>query len=161
MRIRFLRLFSLCVILTGARSSHAEDLKQALMLELTDGSCVAYYLETRPKVSFNGTDLVLSASDVEVSYPFDKVRKYTFEMADPSSVSSPSGDGSSVQVLAEGVRFSGLPAGSEVAVYTADGRKVSSLRADADGSCRVSLSTMPAGVYVISYGKCNLKMMKR
>ena len=158
MRIRFLRLFSLCVILTCARFSHAEDLKQALMLELTDGSRVAYYLETRPKVSFSGTDLVLSASDVEVSYPFDKVRKYTFEMADPSSVSSPSGDGSSVQVLAESVRFS---AGSEVTVYTADGRKVSSLRADADGSCRVSLATMPAGVYVISYGKCNLKMMKR
>ena len=161
MRIRFLRLFSLCVILTCARFSHAEDLKQALMLELMDGSRVAYYLETRPKVSFSGTDLVLSASDVEVSYPFDKVRKYTFEMADPSSVSSPSGDGASVQVLAEGVRFSGLPAGSEVTVYTADGRKVSSLRADTDGGCRVSLATMPTGVYVISYGKCNLKMMKR
>ena len=146
MRIRFLRLFSLCVILTCARFSHAEDLKQALMLELMDGSRVAYYLETRPKVSFSGTDLVLSASDVEVSYPFDKV---------------PSGDGTSVQVLAESVRFSGLPAGSEVTVYTADGRKVSSLRADADGSCRVSLATMPTGVYVISYGKCNLKMMKR
>lgn len=161
MKIGFIRLLVLSGFLTDTAVSVAEDLKQALMLELTDGSRVAYYLETRPKVSFSGTDLVLSASDVEVSYPFDKVRKYTFEMADPSSVSSPSGDGSSVQVLAEGVRFSGLPAGSEVAVYTADGRKVSSLRADADGGCRVSLSTMPTGVYVISYGMCNLKMMKR
>lgn len=161
MKIGFIRLLVLSGFLTDTAVSVAEDLKQALMLELTDGSRVAYYLETRPKVSFSGTDLVLSASDVEVSYPFDKVRKYTFEMADPSSVSSPSGDGSSVQVLAEGVRFSGLPAGSEVTVYTADGRKVSSLRADADGGCRVFLATMPAGVYVISYGKCNLKMMKR
>lgn len=161
MKIGFIRLLVLSGFLTDTAVSVAEDLKQALMLELMDGSRVAYYLETRPKVSFNGTDLVLSASDVEVSYPFDKVRKYTFEMADPSSVSSPSGDGSSVQVLAESVRFSGLPAGSEVTVYTADGRKVSLLRADADGGCRVSLATMPAGVYVISYGKCNLKMMKR
>ena len=161
MKIGFIRLLVLSGFLTVTAVSVAEDLKQALMLELTDGSRVAYYLETRPKVSFSGTDLVLSASDVEVSYPFDKVRKYTFELADPSSVSSPSGDGTSVQVLAESVRFSGLPAGSEVTVYTADGRKVSSLRAYADGSCRVSLATMPAGVYVISYGKCNLKMMKR
>ena len=161
MKIGFIRLLVLSGFLTDTAVSVAENLKQALMLELTDGSRVAYYLETRPKVSFSGTDLVLSASDVEVSYPFDKVRKYTFEMADPSSVSSPSGDGSSVQVLAEGVRFSGLPAGSEVTVYTVDGRKVSSLRADANGGCRVSLATMPTGVYVISYGKCNLKMMKR
>lgn len=139
MRIRFLRLFSLCVILTCARSSHAEDLKQALMLELTDGSSVAYYLETRPRSASAVPTLVLSASDVEVSYPFDKVRKYTFEMADPSSVSSPSGDGSSVQVLAESVRFSGLPA--RIGSSGLYGRRQKSLFAPC--GCRRQLPCIP------------------
>lgn len=161
MNIRFLRLLSLSLILTGAQIGLADEAKQALMLELRDGSRVAYYLESRPKVTFSGSDLCLSTFDVEVSYPFDEVRKYTFEMADPTSVSAPSGGSSAVQVHSDGVRFSGLSSGAEVSVYAADGRRVLVRRAGSDGSCSVSLETMPAGVYVIQYGKSNLKMMKR
>ena len=53
MNIRFLRLLSLSLVLTGAQIGLADEAKQALMLELRDGSRVAYYLESRPKVTFS------------------------------------------------------------------------------------------------------------
>lgn len=161
MSTRFLRLLSLFLVLIGAQISLADEAKQVLMLELRDGSRVAYYLESHPKVTFSGSDLCLSTFDVEVSYPFDEVRKYTFEMANPTAVSAPSGGSSAVQVHSDGVRFSGLSSGAEVSVYAANGRRVLVRRAGSDGSCSVSLEAMPAGVYVIQYGKSNLKMMKR
>lgn len=161
MNICFLRLLSLSLFLSGAKICLADETKQILMLELRDGSRVAYYLESCPKVTFSGSDLCLSTFDVKVNYPFDEVRKYTFEMADPSSVSAPSSGSSVVQVHSDGVRFSGLSSSVEVSVYAADGRRVLVRRAGSDGNCSVSLETMPAGVYVIQYGKSNLKMMKR
>ena len=161
MNIRFLHFLFLVFVLTKPQVGLADKPKQALMLELRDGSRVAYYLESRPKVTFSGSDLCLSTFDVEVSYPFSEVRKYTFEMADPSSVSAHSGGSSAVRVLSDGVQFSGLSSGAEVSVYAADGRRVLVRRAGSDGNCSVSLAIMPAGVYVIQYGKSNLKIMKR
>lgn len=161
MNIRFLRLLSLSLALSASQIGLADEAKQALMLELRDGSRVAYYLESRPKVTFSDSDFCLSTFDVEVSYPFDEVHKYTFEMADPTAVSAPSGASSAVQVHSDGVRFFGLFSGEEVSVYAADGRRVLVRLVGSDGSCSVSLETMPAGVYVIQYGKSNLKMMKR
>ena len=161
MSTRFLRLLSLFLFFIEVQISLADEAKQVLMLELRDGSRVAYYLESRPKVTFSGSDLCLSTFDVEVSYPFDEVHKYTFEIVDPTAVSAPSGGSSAVQVHSDGVRFSGLSSGAEVSVYAADGRRVLVRRAGSDGSCSVSLEAMPAGVYVIQYGKSNLKMMRR
>lgn len=84
-----LRLSCLCVLSSGTLFLRAGDLEQALVLQLSDGSRVVYFLETRPKVTFEDGRLVLSASGMEASYPLDQVRKYTFEMADPTSVPVP------------------------------------------------------------------------
>ena len=161
MNIRFLSLLSLFLVLTGAQSSLADEAKQTLMLELRDGSRVAYYLESRPKVTFSGSNLCLSTFDVEVSYPFDEVCKYTFEMINPSSVSAPSNGSSAVQVNSNGVQFFGLSSDAEVSVYTADGRRILMRCADSNGNCSVSFEMMQTGVYVIQYEKSSLKITKR
>ena len=44
MSTRFLRLLSLFLVLIGAQISLGDEAKQVLMLELRDGSRVAYYL---------------------------------------------------------------------------------------------------------------------
>lgn len=157
-----LRLSCLCVLSSGTLFLRAGDLEQALVLQLRDGSRVVYFLETRPKVTFEDGRLVLSASGMEAGYPLDQVRKYTFEMADPTSVSVPGMVGTGgVQVTANGVYFTGLRVGTGVSVYTADGRKVSEVRAEADGGCRVSLQALPKGIYVIRNGVSTLKIMKK
>lgn len=161
MNIRFLCLFSLFMFIPRVHVSFADDGKQALMLELKNGSRVAYYLDSRPKISFSASELLLSAFDVEVSYPFDEVLRYTFEESYATSVSNSMEKPVAVQIHEDEVSFSNLAPDTNVFVYTVDGRNVSTLRIGKSGNCRVSLENMPVGIYVIQYGKFNVKVVKK
>ena len=54
------------------------------------------------------------------------------------------------------VYFFNLPAGSDIAVYTVDGRIVKTLAADGDAV--LSLEDVPAGIYIVNVNKTTIKI---
>lgn len=160
MNIRFLSLLiSFCFFML-AQMVFSDNGKQALILQLKDGSRVAYYLESYPKITFSGSDLLLTTSDIKVYYPFDELQKYTFEKQKPSSILSSSAAMSSVQLSKDNISFKGMSYGEQIAIFTMDGHKVVSQIVGSDGSCVISLKALPAGIYVVQYGKSNIKILK-
>lgn len=112
-------------------------------------------------LSFKGSVLHVVSGDVTVDYPLDQVWKHTFEEVEASAVTERHAGVGVVRVVGNQVRFSGLPSGQAVSVYSADGRQVACYRVGGDGCGELSLQACPAGLYVIKYGKSTLKIMKR
>lgn len=161
MKLNLLCHLCLGVLLSGAMVVRGTDLETALVLSFKDGTKMAYHLSARPVLSFKGSVLHVVSGDVTVDYPLDQVWKHTFEEVEASAVTERHAGVGVVRVVGNQVRFSGLPSGQAVSVYSADGRQVACYRVGGDGCGELSLQACPAGLYVIKYGKSTLKIMKR
>lgn len=153
-------LLSACLV-AGVTSAFGDNLKQTLMLGFKDGSRVAYFLETQPVLSFQKTELHVVSGDVSMVYPLSDVYMHSFEMVDPSAVTSLGADTESVRVEGDKIVFSGCAKGQKIQVFTSDGKCVSEGYIGNDGNGKTSLSSCPAGLYIVKCGMSTLKMLKK
>lgn len=159
MRYDLLRNLVFGSFLAGSMLVFGDELKPALMLQFQDGSQIAYFLETRPVLSFDNQSLHVVSGNVTMDYPIIQVKKHTFEQVSSTSVTElPSGV---VRIEGNKVFFSGFTSGQKIAAYASDGRQVAVLEIGPDGNGELSLQALPAGLYVIRYGVSTLKMMKK
>ena len=73
----------------------------------------------------------------------------------PAIFSSPYHQGRDV------MSFEGLPRGTVVELYTADGRQLSSQKTSGDATTEISLTDQPAGTYYVKIGDAQYKFEKR
>lgn len=159
MRYDLLRNLVFGPFLAGSMLVFGDELKPALMLQFQDGSQIAYYLETRPVLSFDNQSLHVVSGNVTMDYPIIQVKKHTFEQVLSTSV--PELSSGVVRIEGNKVFFSGFTSGQKIAAYASDGRQVAVLEIGPDGNGELSLQALPAGLYVIRYGVSTLKMMKK
>ncbi len=161
MKQRFSFLIVACALLGTATPAFAEDEEQAMVLHLKDGSQVAYFLSSRPKLTFFDSKLTLKTVLAEVSYPTEELARYCFENTKPTAIGEVGNGQKAVRFEGDEIRLSGFASGEQLDVYATDGRKVASLRVGANGSATVSLQALPAGVYLIHHGVSTYKVEKR
>lgn len=119
----------------------------------------------------NGTALRFENSGISVEYTVQEIEYLTFETYDFAQdeyyVGSMSSGVESAKLVEPSFRFvgktvvvSGMAAGSRMAVYTLAGVPALSAVADSEGRAEISLSGMPAGVYLLSGGglKCKITL---
>ncbi|GAB6983187.1 hypothetical protein JCM15908A_15620 [Prevotella dentasini JCM 15908] len=113
-----------------------------------DGKATYFALSAQPKVTFEGSELVLTAGQETVNYPLTDV--LTFEFADETAgIGSASANGGNVVFrLGSSVRGEGLQPGSRVVVYGVNGQTIGAAVADANGSVEISLSGQ-TGVFIV------------
>lgn len=159
MRCDFLRNLVFGFFLVGSMLAFGDDLKPALMLQFQDGAQIAYFLETRPVLSFENQNLHVVSGNVIMDYPIIQVKKHTFKQVRPTSVTDL--HFGVVRIEGNKVFFSGFTSGQKIMAYASDGRQVAALEIRSDGNGELSLQAFPAGLYVIRYGVSTLKMMKK
>lgn len=128
MKKAFLSLLSLTALTTSA-----DDLKagySSVEVRTVSGETTTIVLTDDMTTTFTSTDIIFADATNTVSIPLAQLRTYSFVPA----------------VIPEGI--SGVPAvqGDITAVYTADGRQIS------------SLESAPAGLYIVKCGKTTLKI---
>ena len=122
----------------------------AVVVNMTDGTKTVFMLTDKPVITYSGNNLVLKASTKEASVPVTSIINVTLEDHNTPTKIQP--------VLTDRMLFQQLPAGSEVRVYTVDGKSVCTLTADSDGSVSLDLSRLPRGVLIIQTPNGTIKV---
>ena len=123
-----------------------------------------YLLREKPKVTMNNGDFILTTTSTTIAYPFDNIWKFTLadNDSDPSGIKDLKAvAGPALERQSDKVILTGEVANSPIYIYKVDGQLVKALRTDNNGQAEVSISDLPAGVYVVRTNGVTIKITKR
>lgn len=126
-----------------------------------DGTQVAYAMDDHPHFTFraNNRFVMLQTDRETVAYQMAKLDKFVFS-DDPTAVMPVSKAVGNIRNDAGTLLFAGFPKSTTVTVRDISGRELMVNKTDADGSAALSLSSLPAGIYIVSAGQATLKIKK-
>ena len=137
----------------------------ALLVLTKDGAYHKFVLDgSRPQVKFEGSTLkVITSSVAEATFALSDIIRFTYGDYDPSGIYDLTVDKNSTTVdYKDGTLvISHLAEGASVVIYGIDGKQVKQLTAVQAGTYRLSLSSLPQGVYIVKADKISYKIMKR
>ena len=135
---------------------------QRLVLLKKDGTKSYYDLHEEPVTTFENGQLVLTTSKTTAYFKLSEIVRYTFEGAYDEIGKAKVRAGETVYRQGkDAMSFEGLPKGTVVELYTADGRQLSSQKTSGDATTEVSLTDQPAGTYYVKIGDAQYKFEKR
>ena len=135
---------------------------QRLVLLKKDGTKSYYDLHEEPVTTFANGQLVLTTSKTTAYFKLSEIARYTFEGAYDEIGKAKVRAGETVYHQGRDVMsFEGLPRGTVVELYTADGRQLSSQKTSGDATTEISLTDQPAGTYYVKIGDAQYKFEKR
>ena len=123
-------------------------------VSMTDGSSVVISMKEHPVITFSGDKLVVKTVDSTTELDRSKVK--TFSYLSSSSVETVQIGDYMVDNTGTSLRFSGLPAESEITVHSVDGKLVG--RATVAGDYSIDLSGYSAGTYIVSVNGVSTKI---
>lgn len=132
-----------------------------LVVQLKDGTWETFQLDTRPKLLYEGTQLVVKSGLTETRYERSSVRNLNFG-DEITGVKPAETGGFRFRFDGETVVVEGLRSGAHVRVAGIDGRLVETFRPSGDGTVRISLGGRSPGVYIVNIDRCRtIKVVKR
>ena len=137
-----------------ATASAAGD---ALNLKMKNGTVHSFQLAEKPVITMGDGKLNVTTDNTTATYNLYDVSQYTF-----GTSTGISGVNAADNVSRDGdnIHFGGVEANS-VTVCTLDGSRVNAaVSADANGTT-VSLSSLPAGVYIVKVDSVAIKISKK
>lgn len=156
-----MRLCALFLILLWGTLSSFADESTVLVIYERGGGSVSFLVDDRPMLSFSDDCLLVTSDSVEVSYPLSDVWKYTYEQtAGSSAISDVSYEGTSFSIDGGLIVFSGLNGSNILRVYTLGGLLLEDTTVST-ASYTYSLSSLSAGVYIISMNGMAFKILKK
>ena len=149
------------LLLTATLSSLADS--QRLVVWQKSGQKVYFDMTEEPETTFEDGNLVIRSSRTTVSYPLTSVLRYTYEGGTITDVGDVKMRPGEVRFLqnAEQMAFDGLQDGTILEVYTLDGVKIKTVKAQGGQRTVVSLADQAAGTYIVKAGEATYKFMKR
>lgn len=147
MKVKTRKLLAGIFVLAGL-SCGQNTMAQTLVLHHPGGTTTDVELFTQPRIEFQGDKVVITSTVLNIEYPKEQVLRFTYK-GSPQGISAPRGD---ANVSRDGDRlvFHNVKATDQVAVYTANGIRVS-VRLSRNGTDAIlTLSQIPTGVYLLS-----------
>ncbi len=155
--IRYLTALLLTVILSAADTAGYT----ILVVQLKDGRYDVYQLATKPKMTYDGSAMVLKTTDIETRYERTDVRNLNFG-DEVTAISMPQRQNFRFAFDGSTATVSGLESGCLIRVFTAGGQLMKTVRQAADGKVGIDLGTLGKGTYIIDIGRQKtIKVMKR
>lgn len=155
MRHRFL---SLLFFAAAALHSLAQQTDKALIVEMKSGEKVAFTFANNPQIRFVDDNLVINTNLYEFSYAAAAVQRYVFG-ASVTGINAPVADGNIIE--GDDLTLNLLKSGSDVTVFSTDGKVVLAGKANSQGVAQLSLKNLPVGVYVVKTDSFTTKILKR
>lgn len=157
------RLCMTMLFLAATMMSMAQDNSaQTLVVWLADGTKVRHLLTDEPKTTFQNGALYLSTIRMSISYPLERVLRYTYEgNYNPVGISQLRSGEVRMWQTDDAVKFEGLEPGTPVEVYGSDGVLQNRQTAQSGIATVASLTGLPAGVYIIKIKDQTIKFLKK
>ena len=151
------KLFLLLIVLFTAAMAKADDM--VLQVLLADGQVVSINLNEEPRTTYQDGNLVITSTKNTVSYPLEKVRRFTYVSA--TGIVSPKTVGASFSNDGETLTFKGLKPHTKIYLYNVAGQLLKTIDSGEQGQTVISASHMPVGVYVVKVNGGTFKITKR
>lgn len=140
-------------------ASKAQLESTALVLWHADGTNTEIALFKRPNISFSGGKVFVTSDVLNLEYDAADVVRFTYKGA-TTSISSVITE-ADYEYQGDCIVFQGIKGSDRVAIYNAAGVRVPvSLRTMGGGQV-IQLSSLPAGVYILSVNAKSSKFTKR
>ena len=139
----------------------ADEAINSLVVWAKDGTKVAYALADKPKVTFTGTDLVITSNGIEVNYALENMVRFTYEDFSQTGITNLKNGEISCKLNGEALLFPSLKANSTVSLYSANGTLVFKQIVRKDGEYSFPISNLNTGVYMVNVNGLTYKIVKR
>lgn len=160
MRRRMILLLA-AVLLIPMPYLWANDLITTLVVLTKDNAQHQFALPDKPKVSFEGKNLIVVSDKTTTTFALSDVVRFTYKDLDPSGIQEVYIKDTNVSLEDGMLVVSQVKANSNVCVYSLDGRLVRQLAVKRAGTYRLNLSSLPFGVYLVKTGSLTYKITKR
>ena len=160
MRRRMILLLA-AVLLTPMSCLWAANLVTTLIVLTKDNAQHQFALPDKPKVSFEGKNLIVVSDKTTTTFALSDVVRFTYKDLDPSGIQEVYIKDTNVSLEDGMLVVSQVKANSKVCVYSLDGRLVRQLAVKRAGTYRLNLSSLPFGVYLVKTGSLTYKITKR
>lgn len=157
-------LFALVALLMT--TSVALRSQNVMVVHLKTGTIAELAFKYNPVVTFTETDAVLTTTvngrEIVVSYPLEKLTKFTFVTKDITAVDEVEED-RNVQFLIEDytVTITGAKPEIVVRLISSDGKQLGAYKTDKDGSVSFSIAELAVGTYIIASEDITFKILKK
>lgn len=142
-------------------ASAENDNGYSLLVNTNNGNVVEYEFEYCPVATFDGDEVVISDELHAESMRYDMADIVSFTIKKPTvGVSEISEANLKVAVTKDTLSVSGLAQGAPVNVYNLAGAMVASAVAGNDGSVRIDVSRLGAGVFVATMPGNSFKFIR-
>lgn len=162
-RIKLLTIMLLVTMLAVPTVMRAADKQNTLIVLTKDNVLHQFVLADKPTVTFEGTQLKVTCEKASASASFNlsDIIRFTYAGKDAAGIDEMTTDPAEIS-MEEGVLvISQMKANSTVKVYSMDGKLVRQLTAQRAGTYRLSLSSLPSGVYIVKADNITYKITKR
>ena len=150
-------LFSLLAIAV-TMAAQADD--RVLKVWQADGQVLTISLADEPRTTYSDGNLIITSSKTSVTLPLERVRRYTYE-----SVASGIDEAKAVHAAfsrdGETLTLTGLKPGTAIYLYNVAGQLLRTIDSGTQPKVVVSVSNLPAGVYVVKANDVTYKITKR
>ena len=123
-----------------------------------------FRLAEKPEVFFTGTKLRVASPESTVDFEISDVIRFIYKNVSPTGINdlTVDDDPTVVNYQEDGVLvISQFKEGGAVSIYAMDGKLIRKLKATHKGTYRISLSSLPKGVYIVKADTITYKIMKR
>ena len=151
------KLLLLLTVLFVAIVAKADDM--VLQVLLSDGQMVSINLNEEPRTTYQDGNLVITSTRNTVTYPLEKVRRFTYVSA--TGIESLKTVGASFSNDGETLTFKGLKPHTKIYLYNVAGQLLKTIDSGDQKQIVISASHMPFGVYVVKVNGGTFKITKR
>lgn len=156
-------IIALFAVLATAITASATDYTYSLLVNKTDGSKVEYKFAEEPVITIEGENMkvTLATDEQGVLYPFADVANLTFDKQQSGIKAVEAAEGRVTFGLSRDLlEVSGLSDRAEVSIYTVSGVLMAKTACTPDGYASLEISSLPAGVYLVSAGQHKFKFIR-
>lgn len=148
------------LLLFAVISAYSSTSPNTLVIKLCSGETTNYLFTDKPKLTFNGTQLVIKSDSYEVTYELQQLERYYFIKTQTDGINAPQSANDKFDFRNDLLFMTGLKSGDLVSVYTTAGQLATSVSAGSDGNAVISLTGMQSGTYIVKYGNVSTKIRK-
>lgn len=150
--LRKVALTALCALAVATASAEVKY----LIVSRTDGSKASFAFADDPVVRNSASELTVESSASSIAVPFADLLNYYFSETDLVGVEEIN-SGETHSYRDGKVTFTGLTPGSQILVFSMEGREVLCCEADSEGFAFVDLNGLGTGVYIVRTGNSSFK----
>lgn len=158
---RLPKVLLLLLGMTFALCANAQSNYKLVVWEKGGAVVGNYELTYTPKVTFTETEMIITTSLADVYYyGLPNMWKLTYESV-PTSVNNILADNNAMQFTGDAIVFPVLEAGSNIAVYAANGALVINKTVSSAGEYAFPISNLSQGVYMVNVNGKTYKIVKK